>query len=148
MSTTQEFSIEQVLTVTTGRFLLQDVGKLYEILNFMTGESLYTHQLVRANEPCRTSLFRQHPFLEGIDAPHVTGENWKSWLDSLDAPKAIEVASLNEGEYTPMNPLSELRKMTDKPIVAVTTDDAGDQIVGQMVEDCRNEDEGAPPNAR
>ena len=49
---TKTFDLGTVLTVTTGR-LLTDIGNLYEILNFMTGDDLMTHQLPRATEACK-----------------------------------------------------------------------------------------------
>src|SRR5579871_5263795 len=56
---TRKFHLSDVLTVTTGLVLSnRHMEGVYDILNYMTGESLFTHQLPRAMVACRPSLFR------------------------------------------------------------------------------------------
>lgn len=66
--TTKTFPLRVVLTVTTGRLLTEGkgprdngIGDLYEILNWITGDSLYTHQLPRAGKACRPWLLKCFP---------------------------------------------------------------------------------------
>ena len=47
MSTVREFPLGVVLSITTGK-LLCPIGDVYDILNFLTGDNLFTHQLPRA----------------------------------------------------------------------------------------------------
>jgi hypothetical protein len=58
----RNFALGAVLSVAGGK-LMCDIGMVYDILNFMTGDNLFTHQLPRAAEECRPSLLKQHPFL-------------------------------------------------------------------------------------
>lgn len=43
----KRFDLGAVLTVSTKR-LLTDIDDLYKILNYLTGEQIYTHQIPRA----------------------------------------------------------------------------------------------------
>ncbi len=74
--TTKQFSTAQVLTVITGS-LLCEVGDLYEILNHMTGENLFTHQLPRAADLCAPELLKQLPQFTTLPAglTQQTGSN-------------------------------------------------------------------------
>lgn len=120
--TTKTFDLGTVLTVTTGR-LLTDMGSVYEILNFMTGEDLMTHQLPRASRACEGPLLSQFPKLAEIEVPKgFTGDTAKAvpqWVDTQKAiyGNAFEVEPLESFEHK--NPLTELAEMTDKPIIAV-----------------------------
>ena len=61
----KEFSLGDVLSITTGR-LLSDchMDGVYDILNWMTGDNLFTHQLPRAAEKCEPWLIEQYPQLD------------------------------------------------------------------------------------
>lgn len=68
----KQFSLRDVLTVTTGRLLTQPkgerdngIGNLYELLNWITSDNLYTHQLPRAEDACRPWLIKCFPELAG-----------------------------------------------------------------------------------
>lgn len=76
------FPVADVLTITTGR-LCSEMGRVYEILNFMTGDSLFTHQLPRAMEECGPWIAAQYPELMS-SAPKM-----REWINELDAALAI-----------------------------------------------------------
>lgn len=84
---TRSFPIADVLTITTGVVLGSDGGAgIYKILNYLTGDNLYTHQLARASHACRPQILAQHPWLEtvqppaGIDVPGLL-----SWLAGVES---------------------------------------------------------------
>jgi hypothetical protein len=61
---TREFPIDEVLSVYTGRLVARrGIEAMYDLLNWMTGDNLYTHQLGRACAPCKASLLEQFPEL-------------------------------------------------------------------------------------
>ena len=63
----RHFHIGAILSVTTGRLVAPNgIEDVYSILNHMTGDNLFTHQLPRAGEECKPWLLRQHPQL--VDA--------------------------------------------------------------------------------
>lgn len=86
MTVHQLFHLGDILSITTGRLVSPDhMDGIYNILNFMTGDSLYTHQLIIACDVMREPILEQHPFLRNIevektvefkDADHVY-----RWLD-------------------------------------------------------------------
>lgn len=124
-TTPRTFHIGDILSITTG-YLASPRGMagVYDILGYMTGESLFTHQLPRARQACVPALLTQHPHLGWADMRGVT-------LDNLTARLAVAadtygeylpVAPLGTGDYTARDPLAELAGMTDKPIVVVGVD--------------------------
>lgn len=131
MMTTKTFDLGTVLTVTTGR-LLTNMGKLYNILDFMVNDNLMTHQLPRATQACEGLLLAQFPKLNEVvvpekfefDAgdPDSLKKAVNDWLDTQKAiyGNAFEVEPLESFEHK--NPLTELAEMTDKPIIAVVAD--------------------------
>jgi hypothetical protein len=107
--TSQSFSLGAVLSITTG-VLLCPIDGVYRILNFMTGDSIYTHQLPRVSDECKPHLFRQFPALAEVDASSVTGENWQAWLREQEAKHGdtLNVEPLPPGEHYQIDPISEL----------------------------------------
>src|SRR5215469_4293666 len=88
MSTTREFHIGDILSVTTGRLVSpRHIGGVYDILGWMTGDSLFTHQLPRAAEECAPSLREQFPDLAAAEVPEDFGGK-----DGVDRWLAAQVA--------------------------------------------------------
>jgi hypothetical protein len=62
------FHIGDILSISTGYLVSpRHMEGVYDILNFMTGDTLFTHQLPRAANECRPWLARQHPQLESAN---------------------------------------------------------------------------------
>ena len=77
----KRFHLGDILSITTGRLVSpRHIAGVYDILNYMTGDDLYTHQLPRASRECRPFLIEQMPWLEEITGDDVTVENWEGWL--------------------------------------------------------------------
>jgi hypothetical protein len=67
-----KFHLGDVLSITTGHLVSpRGVDALYAILNYMTGDNLYTHQLPRAAQECRPHLIKQFP---PLDSPEMAAE--------------------------------------------------------------------------
>lgn len=67
MTEPRSFPLADVLSVTTPRLLSdRGMGGLADLLNFMTGDSLETWQLLRAADEARPALIAQHPFLADL----------------------------------------------------------------------------------
>lgn len=110
----RSFHIGDVLSVTGDKLVSPRlIGGVYDILNFMTGDSLFTHQLPRACRECRPALLKQHPQLASVDDSGVTGETWKAWLDEQIARfgETLPVEPLAEHEHEFIDPVSELAEM-------------------------------------
>lgn len=121
---TRDFHIGDILSITTG-FLVSPrrMDGVYDILDYMTGEDLFTHQLPRAAETCRPSLREQHPDLAAVETPeHFDGpEHADRWLGALvlEYGETRPVAPLAHGEYQARNPIQELVEMTDGEVIVL-----------------------------
>ena len=59
---TKQFHLGDVLSITPGRLVSpRHMEGVYEILNFMTVDNLFTHQLPRACDECGPYLVEQFP---------------------------------------------------------------------------------------
>lgn len=111
--TMKTFTLNDVLTVTTGIFLSDDVGDLYDILNHLTESSLYTHQLGRAAEYARPYIFSLYPDLEDIQVPEINSkEEVDRFILSLTLSGYRESYELGQmPNFIPKDPLQELVEM-------------------------------------
>lgn len=123
---TRTFHLGDVLTITTGRLVSpRHVDGIYDILNWMTGDDLMTHQLPRGMGECQGPLLTQHPDLAAIEVPDDFGgeEGVNRWLAEQVAlyGETREVAPLAGGEHARIDPIAELRTMMrpDAEIVTV-----------------------------
>ncbi len=75
MSEMKEFSTLAVLSVSSGRLLTQPsdksedngIGQVYEVLEWMTGDPPFTHQLPQFAEKCKPRIHKWHPAIIEID---------------------------------------------------------------------------------
>lgn len=119
------FDMADVLTITTGRLLSpRHMDGVYDILNHMTGDNLFTHQLPRACDYCKEPLLRQHPDLHGIKVPAISGRE--------DAELFIAQMKTLHGEvrwvvpvsgWDQQNPIEELCDMVGPEKVYVVNTD-------------------------
>lgn len=141
------FHISDVLSVTTGRLVSsRHMDGIYEILNFLTGDNLFTHQLPRAMEECRPWLRSTFPNLmedspgmperladmdhriSGVpqDREHVAAAIHE-WIEDLRAslrlPKMLPVYELGADMHTRIDPIEEARAMFgDDRVIAIDAD--------------------------
>ena len=78
----KDFKTADVLSVTTG-LLCGDMGGVYEILDYMTGDDLCTHQLGRASLECAPFMLAQHPQIAGISPEPMEADVFGPWLAVL-----------------------------------------------------------------
>jgi hypothetical protein len=108
---TQDYDLGDILTVTTGRLISERGMKgVYDILNYMTGQSLFTHQLPRASKIAGPDILRQHPQLAAVELGEVNAENWREKLQALVAEygQTLPITPLPTGAYAPADPIAEL----------------------------------------
>lgn len=127
MSETKTFPTAAVLSTITGR-LLCDIGGIYEVLNWMTGESVYTHQIPRIGREAEPVILAAHPHLrEAVrEAEEVTPENWQEWRDRWVERYGPEIAvpKMSAAEHKAIDPITELQAMAPnaKAAIAVVID--------------------------
>lgn len=121
MSGARSFHLGDILSITTGRLVSpHHIDGVYDILNWMTGDNLFTHQLPRASDECAPSLRAQHPDLADMEVPEFGGEaEVITWL-AVQVERfgeTREVAPLAAEDHTRIDPFDELRAM--KPDVQI-----------------------------
>lgn len=141
----RKFHISDILSVTTGRLVsLRHMDGVYDILNYLTGDDLFTHQLPRANRQCLPWLREQFPdlmpdannrhigrFIAAMadiaqsdagkeERSHFIDEMVKELARDLGLPMELEVRPIPSGEYQKINPLEEACSMMgNKNVIAV-----------------------------
>lgn len=111
----KQFHIGDVLSITHERLVSPRlIEGVYDILNYMTGDNLFTHQLPRAGRECKEPLLAQHPQLREVDSSGVNGSNWKTWLAEQSAKygEYLDVTPLKE--WTHVDPILEAEAMVGK----------------------------------
>jgi hypothetical protein len=121
---TKTFELGDVLSITTGHLVSRrHIDGIYDILNYMTGDNLFTHQLPRAMDECKPFLLAQHPELADVTVADVHGrDEVYAWLDKQEAKfgALIDVEPVPTEDHTYIDPISELRMMRpDAEIISV-----------------------------
>jgi hypothetical protein len=121
------FDLGDVLSITTGRLVSQrGMDGIYDVLNFMTGDDLMTHQLPRAMDECAPRLLEQHPDLAEVVVPDkFDGEHHvRCWVTKQKERfgESRSLRPLPAGDHPRIHPLTELAMMAPgKPVIVVET---------------------------
>ena len=131
----REFHVSDVLSITTGRLVsTRHMDGVYDILDFMTGDNLFTHQLPRASDECKPYLLEQFPQLATPEMDFAVaelGEMLKTlsgkkepdklvvgWLSKLTSGKygvkckeVLTVRPIPKGAHQFKNPIAEVAEM-------------------------------------
>jgi len=139
---TKEFHLGDVLSITTGRLVSpRHMDGVYDILNFMTGDNLFTHQLPRASDECKPYLIEQFPQLATPEMDFAVaelGEMLKTksgkakveklvagWLAKQIAKygEKFSVKPIPKGAHQLKNPIVEAEEMMGGPekVIVVQT---------------------------
>lgn len=131
----RDFHLGDLLSISDGRLVSpRHMDGIYDILNWMAGDSLFTHQLPRAMQECRPHLIKQHPWLESdamskrlaaltvalgepCDPKHVV----EAWLaDAVTEFGEVHPIEPVPEAHEPKDPIEELREMMPgKPVVSI-----------------------------
>lgn len=143
----KNFHISDVLSVTTGRlFSSRHMEGIYEILNFLTGDNLFTHQLSRAMRECEPWLKTQFPKLMA-DSPEMAvslevlkgnladtpqnkeaiGRACAAWVEGVrrkfELPEMLPVYEMGAEMHAHIDPIEEAEAMMGRDkVIAVKID--------------------------
>lgn len=125
MAETKGFPTSIVLSVVTGR-LLCDIGGVYEVLGWMTGEQVFTHQIPRIDREATPVILALHPSLSDAvaEAHQVNPDNWREWLATWVARygESLAVPKMTADEHERIDPMSELaEKIPPRNIIVAST---------------------------
>ena len=119
---TREFHIGDVLSITSG-FLVSPRGMegVTEILDYVTGDHLFTHQLPRAARESEAWLLEQHPYLKNIDCSGMDADSIPLFLEGIVAQhgKMLRIRPLPDGKHEVRDAYQELVEMKGKENVLV-----------------------------
>jgi hypothetical protein len=118
------FELGDVLTITTGKLVARGgMNAVYNILNYMTDDTLFTHQLPRAMDECRPYLLKQFPQLADMIMPEDFGGKagvlaWL-WVQEQAYGNSFEVEPIPQDDHTFKDPVTELVELVgpDKAII-------------------------------
>lgn len=117
-----KFNIGIVLSISHSK-LLTEVGNVYEILNYMLDDNLFTHQLPRAGRFCQKFVVAEHPQLEKWDDfnEQITPENYKEYLEKAKAMfgEELEISKVPGGVWTYKEPVEEAQEHFAKENISV-----------------------------
>lgn len=124
MAEAKGFHLGDVLSITTGRLVSpRHMEGVYDILNWMTGESLYTHQLPRVAREAKPVLLAALPQLAAVEVPDFPGpERVAAWLAGQVAlyGETLPVPKLTADQHESIDPMSELaEKVNPDKIIAI-----------------------------
>jgi len=132
----RDFHLGDILSVTSGKLVSPRLIKgVYDICDFITGDSLWTHQLLRACPVCKDELLRQHPGLSSAAVPNpAVGEWWVPWLKEQIAVfgETLPVRPLPEGTWESRAPLDELQQMMGPHTITTQVDGSPVAIVERI----------------
>lgn len=124
MRPTKDLPTEAVLSTVTG-YLICDIGAVYEVLNWMTGESVFTHQLPRIGREAAPVVLAAHPELATAyeEAEQISRDTWQHWRDTWIKRygATISVPKFTADSHERVDPISELaEKVSPDRIITVT----------------------------
>lgn len=111
-----KFSTLTIVSVISGK-ALGKIDELYQILDFMTGDAVFTHQIPRAMKTCRPDLQKRFPDLAAaVDPEKITKETAAAISAKIVEQFGMEldVAPLPAGAWQPKDPIEELLNMQMK----------------------------------
>ena len=122
------FDLGDILSVTTGLLVSpRHMEGVYDILDFLSGDQNFTHQLPRVSRECAPWVLKQHPQLAEISSEGIGRDNWQPWLTECYAKygKELPLTPMPREMHTAINPLEELAAMMgDKKKIIVVTPEA------------------------
>jgi hypothetical protein len=100
-TSTREFPIGAVLSVVGGK-LLCEMGEIYEIMGFLLGQPVWTHQLVTYHDICKAEIVAQHPQLKDYEDSACNRENFREFL---------ETQTVKYGDILPIQPIAKVPQL-------------------------------------
>lgn len=114
---TRSFHISDVLSAYSGYLVsTRHMDGVYEVLNYLTGDNLFTHQLPRAMDECKDWLESQHPILKEIDCSGLNPETLPAWVERIVAKygETLAIKPLPPEGHEFRHPVEELESMVGK----------------------------------
>jgi hypothetical protein len=123
----RDFPLGDILSITTERLVSRrHMRGVHKLLDFLTGDVLFTRQLPRAARECQPLLAAQFPELAAIEVPDFpTPDSVLPWLAEQEARfgAILKVAPLPAGVHRVIDPIAEAIEMKGAENVIVVKGD-------------------------
>lgn len=83
----KNFDLDVILTVTSGR-LFTNIENLYDILNYLTNDKIYTHEIPYLMNIAKKYILSKYPQLVNVGRD-VAINNWQDIKNFIDEQKKI-----------------------------------------------------------
>jgi len=109
----REFHLGDILSITK-RWVVSPRGSfgVLDVLSYMTGDTVWVHQVPRIGEECLPELERQHPDLDIIESPRglQTNEEIAAWIGPILVKygEYRRVLPLHPDQHTSIDGVEEL----------------------------------------
>ena len=134
----KSFSLGTVLSITDGRLLTKGLDDVYQILDFMTDDSLQTIAIPRARQECVPALMEA--FSTWIEQAHEDIQtffaSWDgnldsfwAWMETMEAKYGAthEVWPIHPEDHVSKDPVQELLDMGVDPSKIISFDLSPDE---------------------
>lgn len=122
---TKDFHISDILSITTGRLVsTRHINGVYDILGWMTGENLFTHQIPRVSREAEPVLLAAHPQLATVDKDaEINPDNLSEWIAARisEFGETLPVPKLNADQHERIEPFSELAEIVHPDRIIVVS---------------------------
>lgn len=115
------FSLGAAFSVTTG-VLLVEFDQVHQLLEYLVGHPLFTHQLPGVAAACAAEVLDQHPSLGDYPPPTLSGaEECAAWVASRAERfgAELEIAPMAPGSHVPTDPIADLADLIGSDRVVV-----------------------------
>lgn len=105
---TKEFTLGDLYTVSSGKLVSpRGIDGLYDTLNFLTGDSVYSHQLGLAHDAVEGPLLKQLPFLGEIEFDLTFDENESAEVRRARVDAWLDIQNHKYGEFHTVHAVPE-----------------------------------------
>lgn len=143
MIETKAFTLEDVLCISTKRLVSsRGMDAIYDVLNWMADDNLFTHQLPRAMRECQPWLLRWFPELDAVNGTmesldrHIAQQETPAlavvaWMAEIQAQLPLrdsyDVPRIPRDDHEYISPVAEAESMFGKDrVIPIQIDRAGE----------------------
>lgn len=109
-----KFRTVNVVETSTAILLSEGLSGVRAVLDFMTGETLYTHQLPRAHDEANRYILDQHPWIADLDLSGVHDKEIAlAFTAKLEAKygEYLELVPMPVDDHDAIDPFEEAARM-------------------------------------
>lgn len=111
----RNFDLGTVLTITSGGILFTNMDNVYDILNFLSNDKIYSHQIARIIKVAQVYVLEKYPKLDGVgkDIIFNSEQDVKAFIDEqkIIYGDSFALSPMSEEMYQYIDPIEEMMDM-------------------------------------